>query len=314
MLKSYLGKVFISYSSGDRDFVTRMNERIRRTGYQTWLDMHELLAGDVLSSEIAAGVCEARVVIVVVSEMSVNSKWLKYEVSLATPRMVAGECRVIAALIDDVEIPAELSNLVYVDFRASFDEGIRRVRAALRAENERAERAAAFWTVARELIRSTFGGRGHVSFDGEYAARDYDIVHVGTPTGKEIKVVFEVVSVHGSEARPLNERWWDEFSANMLVLPERLFLIATERPVEFDSVHPNRHTPKLSIRELAADAGAYAVFVDCYGIDRRDWKPLFDVAKKLLEDTAATIANLSERTASFEWSSGLRIYTKARRR
>jgi hypothetical protein len=276
--------------------------------------MHELLAGDVLSSEIAAGVCEARVVVVVVSDKSVNSKWLKYEVSLATPRRVAGECRVIAALIDDVEIPAELSNLVYADFRASFDEGIRRVRAALRDENERAERAASYWTVAREIIRSTFGGRGHVSLDGEYAARDYDIVHICTPTGKEIAVVFEVVTAHGSEAKSLNEGWWDEFSANMIELPERLFLIATERPVEFDSVHPNRHAPKLSIRELAADSGAYAVFVDCYGVDRGEWKRLFEAAKKLLEDTAATIASLSKRSGSFEWSSGLSIYKITRHR
>lgn len=314
MAKSYLGKVFISYSSGDRDFVIRMNHRIKKSGYQTWLDMRELLAGDVLSSEIAAGVCEARVVVVVVSDKSVNSKWLKYEVSLVTPRMVAGECRVIAALIDDIEVPAELSSLVYADFRASFDDGIRRVRAALREENERAAEAVSFGTAAGNAILGTFGGQGHVLLDSEYSTRDYDVVHLSTSNGKEIAVVFEVVPAHGSEAMPLSERWWSEFSANMIELPERLFLLVTERPVEFETAHPDRHAPKLSIRELASDSGVYAVVVDCHGVDRREWKRLFEAARKLLEDTAATISNLSKRAGSFDWSSGLSIYKKARRR
>ena len=312
MAQSHLGKVFISYSSEDGEFVSKLNRRVRRSGHDTWLDKHELLAGDVLSSKIAEGIHEAQVVLIVVSASSADSAWVKYELSLATPRMVKGDCRVIALLVDDVELPAEVSNLVYADFRQSFEEGFARLRRALREENERAALTAAFWVVAGDLIHSTFGWKGHVSLDGDYTERTYDIVQVGADdAGRSRHAVVEVID--GSE-KPLSEAWWKQFRTSMAELPERLFLVVTDRCVEFESDHSACALQGLSVRELSLDSEAYAVIVDCSNTPRVEWPSMLEAARRLLLQFDERVARLKSRFGSFEWSSALTLLTKKKRR
>src|SRR5262245_5854907 len=122
-----LGKVFISHSSADKPFVRRLVKRLERESFSVWLDEKELKPGDALSDEIAKALREARVVLVVVSVASVRSKWLKYELTLATDRMVKGDCRVIPVVIGDVEPPPEVAGLLYADFRTSFSLGAKSV-------------------------------------------------------------------------------------------------------------------------------------------------------------------------------------------
>jgi hypothetical protein len=52
-----------------------------------------------------------RVILVVVSKASVASKWLRYELNVATDRMIKGECRVIPVVIDETPLPAELAKI-----------------------------------------------------------------------------------------------------------------------------------------------------------------------------------------------------------
>lgn len=60
MVRSYLGKVFLSHSTADQKFVRHLDARLRRSGYETWLDEHELVVGDPLGSRIAEGVRAAK--------------------------------------------------------------------------------------------------------------------------------------------------------------------------------------------------------------------------------------------------------------
>lgn len=136
---SPLGKVFVSHSSLDKRFVRRLVKRLADEGFETWLDEKELRAGDALGAEIAKALSQARVVLVVVSSASVKSKWLRYELNLATGRMVKGECRLIPVVIGDVEPPPEVAGLLYADFRSKFSLGWRGMVTALQYERGRAQ-------------------------------------------------------------------------------------------------------------------------------------------------------------------------------
>ena len=312
--------MFISYSSADRSFVRDLNKRLKRSGYDTWLDEHELVAGDALSTKIAEGVRGARVVLVVVSASSVRSRWLKYELNLATGRMVKGECRVIPLVVDDSELPAEVLGLLYADFRSDSKYGFKSVRTALEHENTRAVARAAFWVVARDLVREAFGGSGHVSLEGDYADRSYEILEVEMRTAqgadRKMSIVFDTIPAHGQRVRPLNEQWWADFESSMSEIPERLCLFATQRPVEFNALRVD-HAAGVSYRELSSEkAGVYgyAVFIDCSIVPRENWSAAAKGARELVTDLAQRVAGMKSLPLGRDWSSMLTVWTGRRRR
>src|SRR4051794_15219003 len=115
MKKHLLGKVFISHSSKDKPFVRRLARRLEKEGFGIWLDERELVAGDALGKKISEALDSARAVLVVASKISVDSKWLGFELNKATSRMVKGECRVIPVIAEECELPAEVGGLLYAD-------------------------------------------------------------------------------------------------------------------------------------------------------------------------------------------------------
>src|SRR4051794_31607676 len=113
--KAALGKIFVSHSSVDKVWVRRFEKRLRAEDYDTWLDEKEIDVGDALAAKISEGLRDAKVVVVVVSAASLASRWLRYELDIATERMVAGHCRVLPVLIDDVDVPPEVAGRLYAD-------------------------------------------------------------------------------------------------------------------------------------------------------------------------------------------------------
>ena len=135
MLRKYmLGKVFISHSWKDKAFVRRLAKTLWEEDYQVWLDEKELVPGDGLATRLSDALSQSRVVIVVVTPNSMDSRWLRFELNKATERMVQGNCRIIPALKGIVEPPSELKGVVYADFRRSFKKGLEAVLAALSKE------------------------------------------------------------------------------------------------------------------------------------------------------------------------------------
>ena len=100
----HLGKVFISHTAADKPFVRRLAARLEKSQFHVWLDEHDLIAGDPLPESIGKALQAARVILVVVSKASVASKWLRYELNIATERMIKGECRVIPIVIENATL------------------------------------------------------------------------------------------------------------------------------------------------------------------------------------------------------------------
>ncbi len=135
--KAALGKIFISHSSTDKRWVRRFERSLRDAGYDTWLDEKEIEVGDALAAKVSEGVRDAKVVVVVVSAASVVSQWLRFELDIATERMIRGDCRVLPILIDDVEMPPEISGRLYADMRPRRRGGLARVLRALESEADK---------------------------------------------------------------------------------------------------------------------------------------------------------------------------------
>ncbi|MEE8330553.1 MAG: TIR domain-containing protein [Acidimicrobiia bacterium] len=93
------GHVFVSYKSEDRERASLMAEALERRGWPVWWD-HEIQAGQAFRRVIAEALDAAVCVVVLWTELSVESEWVQEEAQEAKARSV-----LIPALLDDVRQP-----------------------------------------------------------------------------------------------------------------------------------------------------------------------------------------------------------------
>jgi len=128
-------RAFISYSSADKDrFVTNFASRLRSDGIDAWYDKWEILPGDSLVDKIFnEGIDQSDIVIIVISENSVNSHWVKEELNSAVIKKIEGKCRIIPILIDDCLIPVCLKNTAYekIEDLENHEANYQRIRASI---------------------------------------------------------------------------------------------------------------------------------------------------------------------------------------
>jgi hypothetical protein len=309
MGKQVLGKVFISHSSVDKRFVRRLARAIEKKGFGIWLDERELVAGDSLAKKVSEAIDSARVVLVVVSRSSVKSSWLAFELNKATNRMVKGECRVIPAVIERVELPPEVGGLLYADFTSNFKLGLRALITALESEVSTLEHNArrnairgGFWSRVKLALSDIFGPTAYASVMGEYKSIDYTVVSLPIPNGNgdETGVVYETVSHYGTQVKPLSDRWWIEFEQSIQDIPEKLFLVVTERPIGFTTETNHSNEPLLTVKPIfdwKKNISAYVVFADLSRVGWRRQCSILKHARNLLSSLAKQFCS-SEAVAS----------------
>jgi len=254
----HLGHIFISHTSADKPLVRQLADRLRTEGFQIWLDERDILVGDPLAKRISEALASTRVVLVVVSSASIQSKWLRYELNVATERMVKGECRVIPIVIDETPLPEEVRGLLYADCRQSLSDGLPAILTALQYESRQASMERAFWSRADTLIHEVFGGTGSASIGSEYKSHDYEFITlpVQDENGDDMNVFYDVVPNYLASPNPLTEIWWKEYVNATQEMPEALSLVVTERSVEFplDAYHPtNNHVGVRRLRHTSID-------------------------------------------------------------
>lgn len=289
--KTFIGKVFISHSAIDKPLVRKLSRAIKSGGFEVWLDEHELVVGDPLGKRIAEALQVAKVVIVVVSPDSMKSHWLKYELNLATERMVKGECRVIPVVIGGDDIPPEVMGLLYADFRVSFASGLKAIKTALAYEAEKAAQDERFGVRLESLMEEVFGGKGSVSLMGDYEDTTYDVVHLPVPNynDEHTSVVYEIVSATKPE-KPLTDVWWNEYKGAAEQLKEDLFLVVTQRPLEFKARRTRGPSKRVAYRALSTKYstpnGPQVVIADLSSMDLELQRLVLEEAKDLLLDLA----------------------------
>jgi hypothetical protein len=113
-----LKPVFLSHSSQDKKFVERLAHDLIVRGVQVWYSEWEIRVGDSLVQKISDGIDSSGWLLVVLSAASVQSEWVRRELSAGF--MLELERRsvfVLPARIDDAEVPLLLKEKRYADFR-----------------------------------------------------------------------------------------------------------------------------------------------------------------------------------------------------
>jgi len=127
-----MAKIFISYSSKNKDFAKRLASDLEKLGHEPWLDEWEIKVGECIPSKIEAGVYEADYVVVVLSTSSVKSGWVEREWKTKYwEEIERKKTLVLPVLIENCEIPPLLKIKKYADFRKSYDVGFVELTSAI---------------------------------------------------------------------------------------------------------------------------------------------------------------------------------------
>lgn len=131
--------VFISYSHQDKEFVRRLASDLTSRGIKVWVDALEIRVGDSIVNKISEGIKNADHVLFILSAASLQSRWVQKEIQAAFSADRAGANRVlIPVVIQKVEIPPFLQDIMYVDFTKSYQDGLNQlVRSVLELPTER---------------------------------------------------------------------------------------------------------------------------------------------------------------------------------
>ncbi len=118
-------RVFISHSTKDKDFVKKLRESLSEADIEVFQFHTNLKPGDKILSTIKEALRNSDFIIVVLSQESVKSDWVNFEIStVLLNEKSQEETLLIPVLIEDCEIPYSLNDRFYADFRKSFNEGV----------------------------------------------------------------------------------------------------------------------------------------------------------------------------------------------
>lgn len=117
--------IFISYSNDDKSFALDLYSDLVSEGYSPWLDEYDIKGGDSIPKKIQEGITNSDYVVVILSENSVNSKWVNEEWQTKYwDEINENKVKVVPILIENCKIPALLKKKKYIDFREDYHKGL----------------------------------------------------------------------------------------------------------------------------------------------------------------------------------------------
>lgn len=126
---------FISHSSVDKPFVRQLASDLTAAGIGVWVDEQRIRVGESIPEKIAQGLAESDYFLIVVSQKSIESEWVRKELNNALVSEVKRrKVHVLPLKLDDAEIPAALSDKKYADFSSSYKSGLEELVVAMRED------------------------------------------------------------------------------------------------------------------------------------------------------------------------------------
>lgn len=124
-------KIFMSYSRADSKIVSRLIGELEAAGYQVWVDRVEIRGGEIWRREIVNAVDTSDVMVLVLSNHSIESDNVRRELDLAE----SGKLRILPIEIEPVTIPPEfryqLVGIQRINLYKNYDQGLRELLGAL---------------------------------------------------------------------------------------------------------------------------------------------------------------------------------------
>ena len=131
-------RVFMCRSSGDKNVVHKVYDRLKSDGFEPWLDQENILPGQEWDSEIRKAVRTSDVVVVCLSKSSITKEgYVQKEIKLAldvAEEKPEGTIYVIPTRLEECQVPPRLAGWQWVDmFKVRAYE---RLMASLRTREE----------------------------------------------------------------------------------------------------------------------------------------------------------------------------------
>ncbi len=138
--KESLPVAFLSHSAVDKPFVRQLASDLTQNGVVVWLDEQRILVGESITEKIGQGLAESDYFLIALSEQSVQSQWVKKELSQALVQEVERRhVHILPLKLSDCEIPGLIRDKKYADFTRSYKDGLRDVLEAVMQHKEKAK-------------------------------------------------------------------------------------------------------------------------------------------------------------------------------
>jgi len=106
-------KLFLSYSPQDKPFARSLELGLQELGFEIWMDIHDMLPGTAIIDQVHLALRESMAVIVLISEHSLRSQWIPFEMGAATA--YGKQIIPIHLSPESIAIPPYLSQYVLLD-------------------------------------------------------------------------------------------------------------------------------------------------------------------------------------------------------
>lgn len=120
--------IFMSYSRRELGFVDQLVGKLEEQGYGVWLDYRVLIPGFPWDAQIEKGIKESDTILLVVSRASLASEY----VAMEWRHFLEMKKRFILLIFEAVDLPKELEQFEWVDFRGSYGKGLKELFSQLK--------------------------------------------------------------------------------------------------------------------------------------------------------------------------------------
>jgi TIR domain/Domain of unknown function (DUF4062) len=130
--------VFFSYAQADLPVVAPVATELKKYGLRVWLDQQQLVPGDLLVEGIKEGLHKAKALVFFASRNSLKSQWARHELDyFMAQRVTSGTGPIlIPVILEDVELPGVLRDVLYLDLRrGGARDAAKRIAAAVRGRS-----------------------------------------------------------------------------------------------------------------------------------------------------------------------------------
>jgi formylglycine-generating enzyme required for sulfatase activity len=118
-------RVFLSYSSRDKDNVRRLADDLTRSGVDVWLDELQIGVGDRITQKVQEGLDGSDYLAVWLTKQSVESGWVEREWQSQYEDEIESRRKILLPLLaEDCNLPRLLRGRKYADFRYDYQKGL----------------------------------------------------------------------------------------------------------------------------------------------------------------------------------------------
>ncbi|MDA3883993.1 MAG: toll/interleukin-1 receptor domain-containing protein [Candidatus Delongbacteria bacterium] len=128
-------RIFISYSSQDSKFADRLAQDLGKMGVNLFYAKWMIKVGDSIVEKINTALLSHDILLVILSNSSVNSHWVNRELNSSLMRQLNKQnIRIFPVLLKSCVIPPLLADIKYADFTIEYQSGLNELLFAFEAD------------------------------------------------------------------------------------------------------------------------------------------------------------------------------------